>query len=165
MSPRFIVLLAGCLASAPAAVVAVFSVGKFNQFVALRHRIATEMLQLDFALRLQSAELLALADRIPGGIGQRIPDRALLAGAEAQCHRAVSMRLGAEALGMLSDAAARINRCWEKFVASGPEDIAETARQHVSSNARAWEKIVALAADYNRAAGPFYLRPLTLEKK
>ena len=84
-----------------------FAIGKFNQLVTSRQRIATEMLQLDLTLRKQSAALQALGRSLSTDLVSK------LALAEEKSHRAVSGHLNGDNLAMLFQASDLVVYCWE----------------------------------------------------
>lgn len=127
-----VVVLAGLLV----ACLLVFAIGKYNHLVTLRNRISTEMLQLDLALRKQSAELQALVGCLPTDCISR------LTLAEEKSHRAVSGRLTASNLAMLTEASGHTLSCWD---ASGRNDV-----NHLETTAETWKRIHGLVDDYRR---------------
>lgn len=138
-----VVLLAGLFV----ACLLVFAIGKYNHLVTLRHRIATEMLQLDFALRIQSAELQAMGGCLPADLAST------LALAEDKAHRAVSGRLTGDNLAMLSRASDLIASCREAIIQDGNET--RDAANHLGITAENWKRIQALVDDYRRAVRAF----------
>jgi len=132
-----------------------FAIGKFNQLVTLRHRISTRMLQFDFALRNQSAEIrtmvndpawLKAADLPPAGFFS------WLARAEESAHRAVSGRLCDGNLAELAAADELIASCWNILLVDARDDLARLARCHLVSNAEARGKIAGLVVHYSHLA-------------
>lgn len=116
-----------CASAVLTASAVLFVIGKFNQLVSLRRKIATEMLQLDFALRLQCEEWRRTSQSDPE----------ILLEAERLSHRAVSEPLSSESLKKLDEAAELIlPLCAVADVAGGP--IREAS-----------QKIRSLTLDYN----------------
>lgn len=125
-----------------AACLLIYAIGKFNHLVTLRHRISTEILQLDLALRKQSAELQALG----GSPSKDFVSR--LALAEEKSHRAVSGRLTGNNLALLSEASALVASCWETATTTGQDAVTKSAGNHQVATAKTWERIAALVVDY-----------------
>ncbi len=138
-----VVLLAGLFV----ACLLVFSIGKYNHLVTLRHRIATEMLQLDFALRMQSAELQAMGGCLP------VDHASTLTLAEDQAHRAVSGCLTGDNLAMLSRASDLIASCRQAI--NEDKRDARDAPNHLETTAENWKRLHALVDDYRRVVGAF----------
>lgn len=100
-----------CASAVLTAATVLFVIGKFNQLVSLRRKIATEMLQMDFALRLQCEELRRTSQSDPE----------ILLGAEMLSHQAVSEPLSSESLKKLDEAAELIlPLCAAADVRGGP---------------------------------------------
>jgi len=138
-----VVLLAGLFVAG----LLVFAIGKYNYLVTLRHRITTEMLQLDFTLRMQSAELLAMGGSLPAGLAST------LALAEEKAHLAVSGHLTGGTLTLLSRASDLVASCREAV--SGDERDARDPANQLEMTAQAWKRIQALVDDYRRAVRAF----------
>ncbi|MFZ4775529.1 MAG: hypothetical protein ACOYM3_09215, partial [Terrimicrobiaceae bacterium] len=98
MPSFFVIALDVGLTALFAAGLLIFAIGKYNHLVTLRRRISTEMLQLDLALRKQSAELQSLGGSPSKDFVRR------LALAEEKSHQAVSGRLTGNNLALLSEA-------------------------------------------------------------
>ena len=138
-----VVVLAGLFV----ACLLVFAIGKFNHLVTLRHRITTEMLQLDFALRIQAAELKAPGGGLPADFANS------LALAEDKAQRAVSGRLTGDNLAMLSEASDHIALCLEATIQD--EQDTRNAANQLEITAQTWKRIQALVDDYRRAVRAF----------
>jgi hypothetical protein len=164
MSSVSIIAIAAGFIGLFAAGVSIFAIGKYNHLVTLRHRISTEMLQLDLALRKQSAELQALGSELPGhqGDGVSADFFSHLAQAEEKSHQAVSGRLNADNLAGLSLASDLIASCWEVIVRAEQEDVVRTAGHRLETNAKAWERIHGLVADYRHFTKGFSCRWVAL---
>ena len=134
-----------------AAAAAAFAIGKYNLLVALRRRISNEMLQFDFALRKQSAELRTLWNNSPcnkAGDPAATDFFNRLERAEENSHRAVAGPLCPVNLAKLIAANDLIASCWNAMMKGGGEEIAGLARCRLESNAKAWENISGMFAHY-----------------
>lgn len=99
-----------CASAVLTATAVLFVIGKFNQLVSLRRKIATEMLQMDFTLRLQCEERRRTSQSDPE----------ILLGAERLSHQAVSEPLSSESLKKLDEAAELILPLCAADVPGGP---------------------------------------------
>ena len=139
-----------------AATVAAFAIGKYNLLVALRRRISNEMLQFDFTLRKQSAELRTLGNNSPAHKpGDLLPTDffSTLDRAEEYSHRAVAGRLCGGGLARLGTAKELVASCWNIIPTAGRDDIARIARCRLKSNEETWKKICGLVVHYGDHAG------------
>lgn len=142
------------------AVGVLYAIGKYNLLAGFRHRISTEMLQLDFSLRRQAMELLTLKSCIPElEIGS-----SFLARAEEQSHKAVSGPLCQRGLTELGIVTQSISSCWESVLSlSGSQDpdhekTLQRARSYLDANTKIWCRIISLVDDYSNHLHGFLCR-------
>ena len=132
-----------------------YAVGKYNQLVTMRHRILTGMLQLDFALRKQSAELRTLVNDPARLKVEALPPTdffSRLDRAEESAHMAVSGPLCDGNLAELAAAEKLMASCWNAMLMDARNDMARHARNRLESNAETWDKIVGLVVHYSHRA-------------
>jgi len=134
-----------------------FLIGKFNFLVTLRRQISTEMLQFDFALRKQAAELRTMGGTFSWSQeGCRKSFFATLDQAELLAHRAVAVPLCVANLEGLAAAAGLVASCWSTIAA--PADMRRTAAGRLKSNTEIHEKISCLVGHYGRQIRKFPCR-------
>lgn len=145
------IFLAGILSVLGVFTASAYVIGKFNQLVTLRHQISTGMLQLDFALRNQSAELRVLECRAPWHKQKGLPPTdfsSRLDRAEEVAHKAVSGWLCDGNLAHLAVARELIDSVWKAVLTDGGDDCSRLAHCRLASNAEAWGEISRLVAHY-----------------